>query len=150
MDAMKRKHQGLFPVLNDGGGREPSVTVNEISSEARERTIAYTARRGYDIVHFIRAVWSIVLQQFLETDLVCFVFFDHSGVQVCEVPVSREESIPNLLGRIAGIQPLPSALCEETQMNTGLLIADTSREVNPTAALGTFRRIQKDNQSVGC
>jgi hypothetical protein len=150
MDAMKRKHQGLFPVLNDGGGREPSVTVNEISSEARERAIAYTARRGYDIVHFIRAVWSIVLQQFLETDLVCFVFFDHSGVQVCEVPVSREESVPNLLGRIAELQPLPSALCEETQMNTGLLIADTSREVNPTAALGTFRRIQKDNQSVGC
>ncbi|GAQ02833.1 nonribosomal peptide synthetase 12 [Aspergillus lentulus] len=149
MDTMKRKHQGLFPVLNDGG-REPSVTVNEISSEARERAIAYTARRGYDIVHFLRTVWSIVLQQFLETDLVCFVFFDHSGVQVCEVPVSREESIPNLLERIAELRPLPSALCEETRMNTGLLIGDTSLDVNPTAVLDTFRRIQKDNQPCDC
>ncbi|KAF4155893.1 hypothetical protein CNMCM6069_007405 [Aspergillus lentulus] len=149
MDTMKRKHQGLFPVLNDGG-REPSVTVNEISSEARERATAYTARRGYDIVHFLRAVWSIVLQQFLETDLVCFVFFDHSGVQVCEVPVSREEPIPNLLERIAELRPLPSALCEKTRMNTGLLIGDTSLEVNRTAVLDTFRRIQKDNQPCDC
>ncbi|KAL4863703.1 hypothetical protein BDV12DRAFT_201835 [Aspergillus spectabilis] len=146
---MKRKHQGLFPVLNDGG-RELSVTVNEISSEARERALAYTESMGCDIVHFLRAVWSIVLQQFLETDLVCFAFSDNSGVQVCGVPVSREESIQDLLGRIAQLEPLQSALCEETKMNTGLLIADTSVEFNPTAVLGTFRRIQKENQSCEC
>jgi hypothetical protein len=140
-----------FPVLNDSINGEVTTAVCEIACESLQKIKVFCKENKSTISLFFTTVWSVVLHQYTDADVVYFAVNSanasmlgpldegqhrqpQDAIQTCQVLVNPETRVTDLLGnqgrriRLLGHK-------QQLNHNTGVLLATKDTRHNPGTLL---------------
>jgi hypothetical protein len=146
---------GLFPVLNDSiNGEVTTTTFREIPCESLQKIEVFCKENKSKISLFFITVWSIVLRQYTEADILYFAVNDSNAstlgpldedqhrqfqdtIQTYQVSMNSETRVEDLLGnkdcRICALDHK-----QRPNYNTGALLATKGRRYDPGTLLDSL------------
>jgi hypothetical protein len=139
---------GSFPVLNDGIYGEVTTAVHEIPCEGLREIDRFCLNSESKVSLFFMAVWSVVLRQYTETDVLCFGINDGNVssqdssdkdceqymMLACQVAISPGTYVRDLL-KNQGDQIRVITGEPQSTYNTGVVLAGRSSSYDPTTFL---------------
>lgn len=128
---------GIFPSLVRGPYPSPSISVYDVKYDL-SRIATFCSQHDLNILQFLKTIWSVVLRQYAEKDILCFGFADvcapnlivGTDVEVIHATVENNTDLRALLMS----QGMSSAEFitdnKESNYNTMLLMSGCNEEID--------------------